>query len=162
MNATEVPSHLPHPWNERDLKALSVSKDFHDIGMIVLDVLLRLPRCVVMVSGPMTSGGNGSVSENLERYKRAMKYLISKGYPVFNQLPGESALSRHWHQWYLVGNTGYCWDLLDGVYAPIFRSKRVVKIVFMPNWESSIDANWEHNMALQLEIDREYLPTDWE
>lgn len=157
-----TPAALPHPWTEDDIRLLASSRDFRHIGDIVLDVACRTSGQLVMVSGPMTSGGKGSVEANMAAYKRAMAHLQSKGYPIFNQLPGEDALKRHWRKWYDDGNKGYCWKLLDGVYSPIFCSGRVVKLVFMPNWQSSLGATWEHAMADNLGIDREYLPVDWE
>ncbi|MFA5313649.1 MAG: hypothetical protein WC375_10120 [Methanomassiliicoccales archaeon] len=161
MNITH-PQTIPHPWTETDIKVLATSRNFSDIGSVTLAVLLRFQNRVAMVSGPMTSGGKGSITENPAAYRRAMAHLQSKDYVIFNQLLAEDALKRHWHAWIAAGNEGYCWELLEEVYAPVFRSGKVAKLVFMPDWQSSRGATWEHEMAHKLGIETEYLPHNWE
>ncbi|HEY0907785.1 MAG TPA: hypothetical protein VGE35_00370 [Candidatus Paceibacterota bacterium] len=160
-----IPSIHPHPWLEEDVAALEATKNFAEIGEIVKNVALRLPHKVAMISGPMTSGGKGSNAENLAAYQRAMEYVRSRGHFVFDQLPGERALKKHWHAWnaaQTVQPPGYCWELLPGVYGPIFESGQIKTIFFMPDWKSSKGSAWEHEMAEKLGIERVYIPLNWE
>jgi hypothetical protein len=155
---------LPYLWEQRDVEDLASSRDFNHIGEIVLKVLLRSTRSVTMVSGPITSGGTQCKNQNLERYRKAMKFVASQGKHVFNQLPGEQALKKRFDHWMAnrQNEADYCWPLLEGVYAPLFTSGRVERLAFMPNWHTSTGSKWEHDMASHYDISIEYLPGNWE
>ena len=47
--------------------------------------------------------------------------------------------------------------ILDDFYSPIFNSGLIKEFYFMPNWQSSKGANWEHNEANRLGIKVSYL-----
>jgi hypothetical protein len=152
---------LPYPWRPEDVEALAASRDFAHIGEIMLGVVSRFEEPVTMLSGPMTTGGYGSVELNLAAYRRAIAYMRDRGHDVFDQLLGEEALKRHWVVW-SQKNSDYCWQLLHDIYEPIFRAGRIHRIAFMPDWQSSRGAAWEHGMAEELGIERFYLPPDWD
>lgn len=175
---------LPPLWTYADIQELVASRDFEHMGQITLGVLKRSPCPVTMVSGPISTGGSGSRAENLARYHRAMEFLgLFQDRKVFNQLPSEEAVIRHYNAWRqgLVGlelepaaptkvgafhlqkdEDPYCWELLEGIYAPLFRSGKVGFLMFMPNWKTSRGSKWEHDMACHLGIPIGYMASNWE
>lgn len=174
---------LPPLWTHSDIDLLNASRDFEHIGQITLSVLKRSSKRVTMLSGPISTGGTGSKEENLARYRRASQFLeLHQGRRVFNQLPSEDAVVRHFEAWRRSldarearseerGSVGrielqedepYCWELLEGIYAPLFHSGHVELLMFMPNWTTSRGSRWEHDMACCLGIPIGHMPSDWE
>lgn len=116
-----------------------------------------------MLSGPMTTGGKGSIEENLKAYRKAIVFLESKGLVVFNQLNAEAAFRRHWVAWKAANpEKDYCWPILDEFYEPVFRSGKVKAIHFMPDWQSSKGAVRERELAEKIPLEIFDLPLEWE
>jgi len=47
--------------------------------------------------------------------------------------------------------------LLTDFYLPIFESRLVHKLYFLPDWESSTGASWEHKQAIRIGLEIEYI-----
>lgn len=116
-----------------------------------------------MVSGPMTTGGRGSVEENLKAYRKAMAFLESKQLTVFNQLLAEDYFRNHSQRWRTLNPTlDYCWPILDDFYEPVFRSGKIKGLYFMPDWESSRGCNRERELAKKIPLEINDLAHNWE
>lgn len=140
-------------WTLADEELLARADTFESLLKIALDVLARIPKPVGIVCGPMTTGGCGSLEKNLEAFEVAIKQLTASGVNIWSQLPCESHMQR-------VKNSLYYRDgnkLLDTFYKPLFESELISTFYFLPGWESSQGATWEHKEAQRLGIGIVYL-----
>jgi len=124
---------------------------FHELSQIALKDLRKIGKAS-MVCGPITTGGQGSVEENVRVFGLIITHLKQKGVTVFEQLPYEPALWVLKDQWEKEGNEGYCMPLLTDFYGPVFKSGMIIDSYFLPDWESSFGAKWERNELTQLGI----------
>lgn len=140
---------------DQDFKALIEAKSFKDLATIALTVLERMPKPILEVCGPISSGGLLSRERNLVMFEWAITRLVRAGFTVFNQMPFENPML------YFVKENqvqGYNWNLLEDFYKPLFTSGFISHAVFIPNWETSKGANWEHTLCQELSIPITYLP----
>jgi len=140
-------------WKKENKIDLELATTFEDLAKIALSILDRMPKPIVQVCGPITSGGTGSTNENIKILKKAIKELVSKGANVFDQTVFEESLWRILKTPYAKGKD----HLLEAFYLPLFESGLIATLDFLPNWESSYGAVWEHNKAQQLDIQIIYL-----
>ena len=141
-------------WTEGDASELSRAKTFEEMAAVALRVIARIPQPVGQVCGPITTGGAGSLEKNLEIFRRAIIALSISGTSIFDQLPFEPSIRRIQNWEYSAGGL----RLLEDFYFPIFKSGLIQRLYFIPGWESSLGARWEHERALELGISVEYLP----
>jgi hypothetical protein len=114
-----------------------------------------MPQPVVLLSGPISSGGRGSLNANLKVFEDAIITFMRKGHSVFNQLPFEPKLlelSKDYKE--------YCTPILDDIFLPILKSGLIKKMFFIPGWESSVGAKWEYNVCEKLGIERVLVSQD--
>lgn len=109
---------------------------------------------IVQVCGPISTGGLGSVDENIKFFKKSIEKLEGAGYFVFDQTVFEDAMlkiktSRMENGLFKF----YDWDLLNKCYIPLFESRLLNKMIFLPDFESSIGSKWEYDMALKNKIE---------
>jgi hypothetical protein len=108
---------------------------------------------VAMICGPISTGGKGSKKENLEVFSRAIERISADGLCVFSQIPFEDDMLRIYKSDpKFQGNR-----LLEEFYLPIFQSGLLKLFCFLPGWEHSVGATWEHEQAEALNIPRIYL-----
>ena len=141
-------------WEQDHYDKLERAITYKDLLIIAESVLNRMPAPVGQVCGPISTGGAGSVEKNLKRFKQAISGLQQQGIEIFDQVPFEAPMQR------IKSNRefdNYDDSLLHDFYLPIFESRLVHKLYFLPDWESSIGASWEHAQALRLELDIEYM-----
>lgn len=141
-------------WTQEDLTRMDSAVTYRDLYAIAVVVLERMPRPRVQMCGPISTGGAGSVEENLKRFEAAIEKLSDSGIVVFDQLPFEMPI-RKIRQ--LKNKKGYDTDLLEDFYLPIFESKLVNTLYFLPDWQSSTGATWEHEQARRFDFDVVYL-----
>jgi hypothetical protein len=146
--------HTAKYWTEEDLKAVKEAKDFKELYVIAEKVLKRMPSPIVQVCGPIGTGGLGSVEKNLEAFDATIRSLQDKGLNVFDQMPFEWPMQVMKMK---LDLSVYPEAILDDFYSPIFNSGLIKEFYFMPNWQSSKGANWEHNEANRLGIKVSYL-----
>lgn len=135
---------------EDEKKILDTAGTFEELNAVAMGVLARIPRRIVMVCGPISSGGTGVMDKNLEVFGNWIRWLRQRaperGEYVFAQLPFERAFQR-------ILRTPYCKGgkhLLETFYLPIFASGLVTKLYFIPGWASSFGASWERMTAGKL------------
>src|SRR3989344_9432065 len=77
---------------------------------------------------------------------------------LFRQLPFQGVMIRLGTSW---KGQGYCMPLLTEFYQPVFESGYIKTVHFIPGWEKSFGAKWEHEQCGRLGIERIYLPEDF-
>ncbi|OHA15585.1 MAG: hypothetical protein A3H57_03285 [Candidatus Taylorbacteria bacterium RIFCSPLOWO2_02_FULL_43_11] len=145
-------------WTKDIYDELEKVNDFEHLFPIGLKVIKKMPQPISMVSGPISTGGKGSIEKNLKVFERAIDLLSEKGHNVFHQLPFQGVMIRLGTSW---KGQGYCMPLLTEFYQPVFESGYIKTVHFIPGWEKSFGAKWEHEQCGRLGIERIYLPEDF-
>ena len=140
-------------WTKGDFDRLKSANSMPELLTVALDILDRMPDPVSLVTGPISTGGKGSIPENLAVFKQYISYLRSTGKIVFNQLPFEEKFGELANRSTLT----YYTPILDDFFLPIFKSGKIKEMCFIPGWESSTGARWESNMADKLGIKKTLL-----
>ena len=139
---------VPH-WEENDEIELLKAQTFEDLAAIAMRVLKRMPKPIMQICGPITTGGKGSLTKNLDALEEAIEQQTKSGHHVFNQLPFQGAMFRILKTPYYKGHEDH---LLTTFYRSIFGSGLIDTLCFLPGWESSYGASWEHQEAQRLGI----------
>lgn len=135
---------------------------FKDLAAIALDDLRTFHGKAEIVCGPISTGGYGNAVINLLAFNYAIEMLAHAGRPIWSQMPYEAGVADLEHAWKLEHREGaYCTPILEDFYRPLFDSKLIVRAWFLPQWNSSKGATWEHAYLMELDVDIRYLPTDW-
>lgn len=141
-------------WEREHFDRLETSLTYKELFVVAKDVLQRMPPPVAQVCGPISTGGAGSVEKNLKRFEEAIAILQQQSIEIFNQVPFEIPMQQ-------IKSArefdSYDDTLLNDFYLLIFESKLVHKLYFLPDWESSVGAKWEHEQALRLGLSIEYM-----
>jgi hypothetical protein len=153
--------HFKH-WNSSDLSALDRAKTFTDLAFIALGIIYRLPGKVEMVSGPISTGGVGSVEGNNKVFEGVIEILtLESGLNIFSQMPFEAKMVEFYCEWHAKNpSEKYCMPILEDFYERLFSSGKVHKLHFIHDWQSSYGATWEHNNCDRWRILKNYLPRD--
>lgn len=151
---------LLHPhWTDKDLLLLAEAVSYEEMLAVALRLLGRMPRPVLQVCGPISTGGKGSIKENLEVVRRAIRKLTDEGVSVFDQTPFEEPIQRiHYEK----SPHLYPEELLSDFYLPIFESGHIAEMRFLQGWEDSRGSTWEHAQAKRLGIAVAYFEEDWD
>lgn len=143
----------PSYWTG-EIQSLAVSaKNFTELSQIGIEVLKTLPEETIVVCGPVSTGGLGSIEENLKRLNDTVHQFIENGESVFDQTPFEDVIKRLREEQKDADGT----KTLEEFYLPIFESGYVSEMRFLHGWESSVGAKWEHELAKKFGIKITYL-----
>jgi len=123
-----------------------------DLAKEALLEISRMKLPTIQFCGPISTGGLGNVTENLERLSSVIQASKEKGMSVFNQVSYERRLGQ-----ILKDHHGYDYPLLDFFYKPILESKKISGLVFLPLWETSTGSQWEHELGQSLRLPIYYL-----
>ena len=140
------------------LKQLSEARTFKELASVAVTVLNHLPPDlkVHMVSGPISTGGVGTIEGNRKIFEGVIEILVENcRIDVFSQMPFEDKmveLYKEWHAEHLKEK--YCLPILHNFYEPIFSSGRIIALNFIPDWESSFGAQWEYENCDRWRIQR--------
>lgn len=135
-----------HHWTKENLEKIHSITDYEGMLEMALNVLSQMPKPVIQVCGPLTTGGLGSLKKNLEAFEKVIDHLVASGKTVFDQLPFEIPMQK-----FKLNQKGkYATDLLDKFYLPLFETGFIDELYFLPDWESSLGARWEHEQAKRL------------
>lgn len=143
---------------QQDAEDIKKAKTFYELVIIGHRILNRMKEPIAQVCGPISTGGNGSVDENLNVFAKAIKFLNQKGVNVFNQLPFERAFDKIMKNY---KTSGYDTPILEEFYGPLFESNKIKQVYFLPGWRKSIGAKWEYSYAKKLGIKIIIFPDDW-
>ncbi|OGD71046.1 hypothetical protein A3A84_02760 [Candidatus Collierbacteria bacterium RIFCSPLOWO2_01_FULL_50_23] len=127
---------------------LAVSETFEDLLEIALYEIAQLPAAPVgIVCGPVTSGGMGNMEENIAHFRRWINKLQSQGGNIFDQMPYEAPMQRIKATPYYDPTRDH---LLETFYGTLFRSGLIDVWYFIPGWQDSYGATWEHDLVKSL------------
>ncbi len=144
-------------WTEENIQKIELLETYADMKEIALQMLKDLPQPVVQLCGPLTTGGRGSFEANIEMFNEGIQFLAKQDKTIFDQRPFEIPMQKLKA---VRKDSGYAYELLNEFYLPIFESGYVKELYFLPGWENSVGACWEHEQAQRLEITISYLPKD--
>jgi hypothetical protein len=150
----EISSKTKQYYKKEDWSDLEKAETFSQLYTVAERVIARMPKSLIQVCGPISTGGKGSVKENLELLNETVKELQAQNVNVFDQMPYEEPIYRM----RLLGKIeGYREDILTDFYLPIFESGCIQCLYFLPDWQSSHGAMWEHEQAKRLGIKIKYI-----
>lgn len=135
--------------------ALAEAVTYSDLLPIAIDVLKRMPKPVGIVCGPITSGGTGNEKENITKFDETIQNLTDQGLNIFGQsYLIDTAIKR-------IENGNKTREeedvLLETFYQPLFETRLIAEAYFMPDWQTSYGASWEHTQMQRLGIKINYL-----
>jgi hypothetical protein len=143
-------------WTEAEIAALNKARSFRELsetGVVIAERMKQAHNVVVMCIGPMTTGGLGDLSRNMDRFRRAIDFAktkyLSTGSNVFNQAVFQQKMIE------LIAASlrppqAYVQELLDEFYRPVFATRHIDGFLYFPDWDTSYGARWE------VEVSREY------
>ncbi|MFZ6036571.1 MAG: hypothetical protein ACOYUK_05550 [Patescibacteria group bacterium] len=137
-------------WTPADHSVVSAAQSFSELLPTALTIIRRMPQPVAMVSGPMSTGGAGSLEKNVSRFAAAIHNLNEAGITTFDQLPFQKSMIRLLQQHHHA--TSYYMPLLEDFYLPVFQSGLIARVYFLPDWHTSFGARWEHDQCEKLGI----------
>lgn len=144
-------------FNEGHVKRINSAESYEELSNISKEILQSMSQPVSMVSGPISSGGRGSIEDNLSHLQKSAAKLRKDGHNVFDNLFFEGPMRRIRENHSNLPKEESNLILLSEFYEPIFKSGHIKKIFFLPDWKSSQGASWEHEKAKELGIERVYL-----
>lgn len=145
-------------WTPEDVQALDDAVMFTDLFIIALRIIDRMPaENLTQICGPITTGGKGSKEANIKEFDKAIFHYIAKGDNIFDQMPFQDTMER-----LSKGVEGYDERILEHFYLPLFRSGKIKKYKFLPDWKSSHGATWEYKQIKKLKYEITYLRPDWD
>jgi len=156
ISLEKMPSH----WKSSHLKSLDKADNFVELREIAIEVLNTMPQPIGQVCGPISTGGLGSIKENLKIIDKSIIKLNNQQKNIFNYMPFEIPMQK------LKLKTNLSREeanqkLLDDFYLPIFKSGFIKTFYFLPGWESSHGAKWEHEKAKEFGRDIVYLSEEF-
>lgn len=147
-------------WKFHNFLDLKKARTYFDLKEIALDVLKNMPQPVGQVCGPISTGGCGSIGENLKYFNQTIEKLNEHGYIVFNQMPFETPMQE------MKVSTGLPKEqanrkLLEEFYYPVFDSGLIKRVYFMHNWKTSHGSRVERERTIERKISIETLPENF-
>ena len=145
-------------YSEANLKEIGEAKSYAELLFVAIEVLQTIHeesflRPVAIICGPISTGGKGSRRANLEIFSRAIDRVSAGGLCVFSQMPFENDMERIYKSSPKLQGL----RLLEEFYLPIFEMRFINLMCFLPGWDKSVGARWEHEQAKRLGIPIIYL-----
>jgi len=149
-------------WTEADRRALAKVTTFKDLATLAIDIIQRFPGNVCMVSGPISTGGVGTLEGNRKVFTRVIELLATEqSANIFSQMPFEDRIAELYKEWHADNpKEKYCMPILNDFYHEIFSTGKVSSLHFIYGWDSSFGARWEHDNCDKWGIERHYLPQE--
>jgi hypothetical protein len=143
-------------WTKEDWENLEKVDSVQDLYIIAQSIISRMPKPFIQVCDPVAlNGGLGSIEANLNAFNETIKKLQKQGLNIFDQMPFEDSMQKLKVKLAVEGK--YFNNILTDFYYPIFESGLIEAFYFMPNWETSRGAKFEHKKAKELGIKIVYL-----
>lgn len=117
---------------------------FSKLAIEAIADLKKLPQPVVRLSGPLTTGGFG-YEENAKRFEQAEAVLKRRGLNVFSYEPYEDRI-------YVAYDPSMHEDVMTLFHTPILETGLIKEVYFLPRWEESTGAAYEHELCTRLGI----------
>lgn len=138
------------------------ANSFAELAEIGIAKISQLGTCGI-VCGPISTGGFGNAEQNFRAFGLVIDALKGLGMKIFDQRPYEQALGKLRLKWEEGQQKpcGYCMPILEEFYAPVFDTCLVERAWFLPGWESSTGAKWEHEHLHDLGARFRYVDQQW-
>src|SRR3989344_4776501 len=81
-------------FSHYDYFDIARAKTFEELLEIALNVVHRMDGEVAMLCGPITTGGAGTMEENMKRFTVATLWMWRNGRRVFSQIPFEDRVQE--------------------------------------------------------------------
>ena len=145
-------------YSAYDLERIKKATDYQELLTVAKKVLRHMTlrnqyKPIVILCGPISTGGAGSRKENLKIFSKAIERAKTGGLYVFSQMPFEDDMDRIYKSDPNLQGT----KLLEEFYLPLFQTGLIKILMFLPGWQESVGATWEHRTAEKLDIPRIYL-----
>lgn len=140
-------------WTVEDEHDVFRARTFEELCSIAMRIILRMPKPVGQVCGPISTGGSGSIPENLKVMAEAIQKLQGEGKNIFDQIPFEGPMELIKKLPHYKG--GY--HLLEAFYLPLFKGGFMQTLYFLPDWQSSQGATWEYMRAKEFGLEIVFL-----
>jgi len=149
-------------WTNTDRTDLENAGSFGQLAEIAIEIMSRWPCAVEMVSGPISTGGVGSIDGNRKVFEKVIEALCAtERLAVFSQMPFEDKMVDLYKKWHTENpDEKYCMPILTDFYERVFSSGKVTRLNFINDWQSSFGARWEHDGCGRWKIVRRYLPRE--
>lgn len=145
---------VPPNWEPHDVHGANSAESFHQLRLVAETVIRRLVTSptkspaspgLMIVSGPITTGNDQTVEENMADIALAISLLVKQDHEVFDQLPFEPRLeylAREWHDEH--GTANYCEPIITEFYKPLLIDPKMIHmLVQLPGWKNSTGARME-------------------
>ncbi|MDB5225476.1 MAG: hypothetical protein JWL87_428 [Candidatus Adlerbacteria bacterium] len=153
-----IPMH-----HETDLEWLRAecanAESFEELAAVAVAEMEKFEDAEI-VCGPLTTGGLGSMEKNMAAFLAVIDMLKKEGRPIYSQGPYEERIAYlrdRWREHHPSRAQLYCTPILEVLYARIFDAGRIRRAWFIPGWESSLGATWEHDRLKGAGVEIEYL-----
>lgn len=144
-------------WKDEHFAQLETLNDFSEMLPLAFAILESMSTPVMEVCGPITTGDR-TIEQNVAIFKKTIARLAEEGNTVFNQMPFQETIERICEKQKIVG---YPSSLLDEFYLPLFESGKINTLCFLPGWEKSKGASWEHAQGQRLNLKIVYLSDEY-
>lgn len=142
-------------YTDQDFVDLLHVKTFAEVYSITHRVIEHMPKGLIQVCGPISSGGVGSIEGNIARMDSVIKKLQGEGWNIFDQMYVEGAFQHIRYSPEYEHKDGHG-DILNDFYLPLFKSRKIKGLYFMKDWQSSKGAQWEHDKGVELGLEIYY------
>ena len=133
---------------------MPVETVLNDLALGAIGRLKQLPQPVVRVSGPLTSGPR-DYDSNLARFRFVEEKLKSEGFTVFDYFDGNNDEA-------VIKSLDVPWDMvMEHYHRPILETGLIGACYFIPEWELSSGASWEHDFYTTHQLEIIYVPEEW-
>lgn len=134
-----------------------------ELAQIAIAELHKFPNGSEIVFGPISTGGRGSVEENLRIFDATIKTL-QRERPIFSQIPYEGQISlfrKRWQESDPSRAGQYYMPILEEFYYPLIQTRLIKRGWFIPGWNSSFGARWERERLEEVNADICDLANEW-
>ena len=107
-------------WTATQVAQVNALQSNGEMADFAIAMLATMPQPVCQVCGPITTGGRGSIEENLKVLDYAIRYLRAQGRSVFDQQPYQATMQR-----LKALQPDYHSAVLNEFYLPVFRAGHI-------------------------------------
>lgn len=150
-------------WNTEDEQELSKAESFEALSNLALKIVKRIKGDIHMVSGPISTGGVGTIPGNVFVFEKIIELLTEEdGYPIFSQIPFQKKMDSLCQMWQKMNPSEiHCIPILENFYKHLFSSGKITHLHLIYGWESSYGSRWEHDFCKKnTSIVIDYLPKE--
>ena len=137
---------------DEECESKKYENELKSLAREALSEIDKMKPPIIQFCSPISTGGFGSVIDNLNYISTFIKECSKHNISVFNQISYEKRLDD-----ILKDHHEYDYPLLDFFYKPILTSGKIHGLIFLPLWQTSIGSKWEHDLGLSIGIPICYL-----